>query len=92
MPFAPWLRFFSETVQSWRPRPVAFVDRQMVWGVKLLELEKHRQRGGVEDDDSDSTYVLDFVDLVLRTLHDGEVLEDKFLIKQAVPSLSNTIP
>ncbi|KAG0558717.1 hypothetical protein KC19_10G048200 [Ceratodon purpureus] len=81
--FVPWLRFFSETVQGWRPRLEAFVDRQTVLGVKLLELEKHRERG--VEKEADSSYVPDFVDVMLKTpITDGEVLEEEFLIKQAM--------
>lgn len=85
--FVPWLRFFSETVQGWRPRLEAFVDRQTVLGVKLLELEKHRERGVEKEDDS--SYIPDFVDVMLKTpITDGEVLEEEFLIKQAMVSLT----
>ena len=81
--FVPSLRFFSESVQGWRPKLEAFKERQMALGMKLLELDKRRQRVGEKEDDE--SYVPDFVDVMLGApINDGKVLEDRFLIKQAM--------
>ncbi|KAG0623062.1 hypothetical protein M758_3G146400 [Ceratodon purpureus] len=81
--YVPWLRFFSETMQGWRSKMEAYRDREMSLFGKILELEKHRKRAAKGE--ADASYIPDFVDVMMEApVDNGKVLEDKFVIKQAL--------
>ncbi|KAG0583545.1 hypothetical protein KC19_3G145500 [Ceratodon purpureus] len=81
--YVPWLRFFSETMQGWRSKMEAHRDREMSLFGKILELDKRRKRAAKGE--ADASYIPGFVDVMMEApVDNGKVLDDKFIIKQAV--------
>ncbi|KAG0623065.1 hypothetical protein M758_3G146600 [Ceratodon purpureus] len=81
--YVPWLRFFSETMQGWRSKMEAHRDRELSLFGKILELDKRRKRAAKGE--ADASYIPDFVDIMMEApVDNGKVLDDKFIIKQAV--------
>ena len=81
--FVPYLAFVT-TLQGVRQKMEGLRDFMMVFAHKMFELESHKQRAkerasGLQSDGT-TTYVPDFVDLLLQApLEDGDILPDKNL-------------
>ena len=75
--YIPWLSVVT-AMQGHRAKMEAHRRNAYTLGVKLQEVEKHRQRAAQRQLNSDPDYIPDFVDTMLNSpLHNGNVLPDR---------------